>query len=254
MANKLLNFRCPSELLGAIDKIGAVYYPADNDSGCDRSKTLIDILVAGVEALTNGEVVLPPPTAVKQDVRQSPLPDIKAMVEALVEEKLAQFPVQNVVQKSIEIPPNIPTQSQLHELKERINDVRISLKKEIQGHNSDLALLAGQIAELTERLDNMPASGISREELEAARDKVLQNWRVAKGAEKPKRIELALNKSIDIVFPQEPTSLPQLEPQADLIVVEETDIKEKLPLSSSQEWEQVCIDNIDEIKCCWHEK
>ncbi|BDA72030.1 hypothetical protein CAL7716_061960 [Calothrix sp. PCC 7716] len=77
MANKLLNFRCPETLLEAIDKIGQEYYPADNDSGCDRSKTLIDILLAGVEALTNGEVVLQKPGTVKHDVRQITEADIE---------------------------------------------------------------------------------------------------------------------------------------------------------------------------------
>uniref|UniRef100_A0A0C1RCK7 Uncharacterized protein n=1 Tax=Tolypothrix bouteillei VB521301 TaxID=1479485 RepID=A0A0C1RCK7_9CYAN len=59
MANKLLNFRCPDELLAAIDELGRNRYPANNDSGCDRSKTVLDLLQAGLVALTDGEVVLP---------------------------------------------------------------------------------------------------------------------------------------------------------------------------------------------------
>lgn len=51
---KMLNFRCPVEVLEVIDTIGKERYPANNDNGCDRSKTLLDIIQAGIAALTNG--------------------------------------------------------------------------------------------------------------------------------------------------------------------------------------------------------
>jgi hypothetical protein len=245
MANKLLNFRCPEPLLDAIDKIGQEYYPADNDSGCDRSKTLIDILVAGVEALTNGDIVLPRPSDVRPDVRQVSETDIKAMVEAAIEEKLAQTPVQNQVQ----IPSNIPTQTQFHELKERVNDYKLSLLREIQNRDKGISLLAEQVAELTARLDTMPVPGVSQEALEAAKGKVLKNWRLARSPEKKERIEQALDKFIDIVSP---TPTPT-EPQTDSMLVGEADIKEEIPPDSLQDWEQVCTDNIDELKVQWYE-
>jgi hypothetical protein len=226
MANKLLNFRCPEPLLDAIDKIGQEYYPADNDSGCDRSKTLIEILHAGVEALTNDDIVLPRPSDVRPDVRQVSETDIKAMVEAAIEEKLAQ----TTAQPTVQIPPNIPTQNQFHELKERVNDYKLSLLREIQNRDKGISLLAEQVAELTARLDTMPEEGISRDELEAARDKVLHNWRVAKGAEKrdsasaagSDRVGLAIDKFIDIISPT-PTPQHQTELQTDSMVVRETD-------------------------------
>lgn len=60
MANKLLNFRCPPELLEAVDALGVQRYPSDNSgSGYDRSKTLIDIIAAGIEALNDGTVDIP---------------------------------------------------------------------------------------------------------------------------------------------------------------------------------------------------
>ncbi len=59
MANKLLNFRCPEELLAAIDEIGRDRYPVDNAQGCDRSKTLLDLLQAGIQALKSGSVEIP---------------------------------------------------------------------------------------------------------------------------------------------------------------------------------------------------
>ncbi|MEG4292941.1 hypothetical protein Q5692_30165 [Microcoleus sp. C2C3] len=74
MASTSLTFRCPMEVLEAIDNLGKERYPAANTKhGCDRSKTLIDIMRAGIEALSNGSVVLPAPTEVRQhpsDVRQ----------------------------------------------------------------------------------------------------------------------------------------------------------------------------------------
>ena len=61
MADKtMLNFRCPADLLDAIDAIGQERYPSDTAKhGCDRTKTLLDIVRAGIEALSDGSVVLP---------------------------------------------------------------------------------------------------------------------------------------------------------------------------------------------------
>jgi hypothetical protein len=75
MASTSLTFRCPTEVLEAIDNLGKERYPAANTKhGCDRSKTLIDIMRAGIEALNDGSVVLPAPAFVRQqpdDVRQN---------------------------------------------------------------------------------------------------------------------------------------------------------------------------------------
>jgi len=56
----MLNFRCPSDLLDAIDALGRERYPANTKHGCDRSKTLMDIVRAGIQALSDGSVVVPP--------------------------------------------------------------------------------------------------------------------------------------------------------------------------------------------------
>ncbi|GAB1544785.1 hypothetical protein NUACC21_74610 [Scytonema sp. NUACC21] len=57
MANKLLNFRCPDELLAAIDEVGKQRYPNSNsDNGYDRTKTILDLLQAGIQALSDGTV------------------------------------------------------------------------------------------------------------------------------------------------------------------------------------------------------
>ncbi|MCF3578870.1 hypothetical protein [Planktothrix agardhii] len=69
-ANKLINFRCPDDLLTAIEAYGRQHYPsAPNGRGnvdFDQSKALRDILISGLETLTNGEVKLE-----REPVRQS---------------------------------------------------------------------------------------------------------------------------------------------------------------------------------------
>lgn len=99
MADKtMLNFRCPAELLDAIDAIGQERYPSDTAKhGCDRTKTLLDIVRAGIEALSDGSVVLP---VSDNSVRQSktedairyvpPSYDIEARFAAL-EERLGKL-------------------------------------------------------------------------------------------------------------------------------------------------------------------
>ena len=257
MANKLLNFRCPETLLEAIDKIGQEYYPADNDSGCDRSKTLIDILKAGVEALTNGEVVLQKPGTVRQEVRQVTEADIKAMVEALVEEK-----VQNLVQNSVQNISNIPTRNEFHDLKELVNSYKLGLMREIQNRDKGIGLLAEQVAELTARLDAAPQYGeLSPEVLETAKEAVLRKWRTAKAPEKKERIEQALDKFIDAIslpepetndVPGEETKKTNFKPDSKPDI--KTNIKKKKPLTAWEEWEEICTDNIIELDELWHEK
>jgi hypothetical protein len=75
MSDKImLNFRCPTEVLEASTTLGVQRYPANTKHGCDRSKTLMDIVRAGIEALSDGSVVLLAPAFVRQpsdDVRQN---------------------------------------------------------------------------------------------------------------------------------------------------------------------------------------
>jgi hypothetical protein len=91
MSDKImLNFRCPSSVLEAIDNLGVKRYPANTKHGCDRSKTLMDIVRAGIQALSDGSVVLPAPEEVRQpssDVRQQ-LSD--SLLEARITEMLTR--------------------------------------------------------------------------------------------------------------------------------------------------------------------
>jgi hypothetical protein len=83
----MLNFRCPTEVLEAIDSLGKERYPANTKHGCDRSKTLMDIVRAGIEALSDGSVVLPAPAFVRQqrsEVRQK-------LSDSLLEERITEI-------------------------------------------------------------------------------------------------------------------------------------------------------------------
>jgi hypothetical protein len=75
MSDKImLNFRCPTVRFGSDRRSsGKERYPANTKHGCDRSKTLMDIVRAGIEALSDGSVVLLTPAFVRQqpfNVRQ----------------------------------------------------------------------------------------------------------------------------------------------------------------------------------------
>jgi hypothetical protein len=67
----MLNFRCHGELLEAIDNLGKDRYPANTNHECDRSKTLRDIVRAGIEALAGGSVVLPTSSDVRHQQSDS---------------------------------------------------------------------------------------------------------------------------------------------------------------------------------------
>lgn len=74
----MLNFRCPADLLEAINAIGQERYPNDTAKhGCDRTKTLLDIVRAGIEALSNGETVLQVADANKKIVLQASADNVR---------------------------------------------------------------------------------------------------------------------------------------------------------------------------------
>lgn len=106
---------------------------------------------------------------------------------------------------------NIPTRNEFHDLKELINGYKLSLMREIQNRDKGISLLAEQVAELTARLDTMPTSGITKQELESVRDKVLQSWKLAKAPEKKERIKQGIDKVIDLVSSTDQSSDSKLE-------------------------------------------
>lgn len=100
----MLNFRCPNDLIEAIDQVGRQRYPADNKNGCDRSKTLMDIISAGIQALSDGSVEIPvvqnsktdsktdwEPQELKTAIRSELMPEFNEMLAVVrreFEEKL----------------------------------------------------------------------------------------------------------------------------------------------------------------------
>jgi hypothetical protein len=92
MADKImLNFRCPAELLDAIDTLGQERYPSQvAKHGCDRTKTLLDIVRAGIEALSEGLAVLP---VLDNFVRHSKTDDVSDIESrfAAIEQRLGKI-------------------------------------------------------------------------------------------------------------------------------------------------------------------
>src|SRR4028119_631017 len=94
MSDKImLNFRCPTSVLEAIDSLGKERYPANTKHGCVRSKTLMDIVRAGIEALNDGSVVLPAP----EEVRQQP-----SNVRQLLSDSSLEARITEIVQRQTE--------------------------------------------------------------------------------------------------------------------------------------------------------
>jgi hypothetical protein len=94
MADKtMLNFRCPAELLDTIDTLGQELHPSNSAHGCDRTKTLLDIVRAGIEALSNGTVVLQTSDADDKNVRQRKTEDVIDIEArfAAIEERLGKL-------------------------------------------------------------------------------------------------------------------------------------------------------------------
>ena len=100
MASTSLTFRCPDEVLAAIDNLGKERYPAANTKhGCDRSKTLMDIVRAGIEALSDGSVVLPVPSDVRQ--RQS---DVRHYLsDSLLDARITEIVLRQTEQAKAEL-------------------------------------------------------------------------------------------------------------------------------------------------------
>lgn len=65
------------------------------------------------------------------------------MVEAVLEEKQAP--------KRVQVPPNIPTCKEFHDLKDLINGFKLGLMREIQNRDVSINLLAKLVASLTAR-------------------------------------------------------------------------------------------------------
>ena len=80
-ANKLINFRCPDDLLTAIESYGRKHYPTTPSKrgsiNYDQSKAIRDILISGVETLTGVKLEKEPSKT------RSDSPDITALLERI---------------------------------------------------------------------------------------------------------------------------------------------------------------------------
>jgi hypothetical protein len=126
-ANKLINFRCPDNLLTAIESYGRQHYPsAPNGRGnvdFDQSKALRDILTSGLETLTNGEVKLE-----REPVRQSNKSDNSPYIAELLD-RITKLESQN---HAVQQPPTLDP------------DTKAELLEQLRG---ELQTLADTIAE-----------------------------------------------------------------------------------------------------------
>ena len=109
-----LSFRCPQDMLDAIDSIGREHYPTDKNSktnsGCDRSKTLFHIIQAGIASLTDGDIQI--------EVRQSKTDSKTAIDQGELTELVKKLIAENKVIQ----PSNTDDDSVLHLIKESIAD------------------------------------------------------------------------------------------------------------------------------------
>ncbi|WP_242039868.1 hypothetical protein [Anabaena sphaerica] len=167
---KMLNFRCPLEVLEAIDSIGKERYPANNDNGCDRSKTLLDIIQAGIAALTNGEVQVQVVQPSKTEL------DLEA-IEELVKKLIAE--------NSPVIQPRLTddnTYVRRYELPQKIDDrIANAIEDGIIGEaiSKSYAAMMGQFNNLLEELqvlkNNIPAAPVPSLQLPIPDDLMAEN-------------------------------------------------------------------------------
>ncbi len=139
----MLNFRCPSSVLEAIDSLGKERYPANTKHGCDRSKTLMDIVRAGIEALSDGSVVLPEPAFERQQ-----RDGVRQLSDSLLDARITEI---------IERKTELLRAALKAELKAELGGVRSltdsndeSLRQELQDANKQLEALAAEREELAE--------------------------------------------------------------------------------------------------------
>lgn len=155
-----ITFRCPEDLLQEIDDFGQQHYPARNASGCDRSKTLISILQAGLSALSEGSVDIPGKTS-----KTSQTIETEAIKSALRDELLSEL----------------------------MAFVRLELQDVRQELDERMTALGEQL--VVREPAESPRHKI-KPDYEAVRDRVLQGWKVAKRAETKERIQEALDRFI----------------------------------------------------------
>jgi len=204
MADKImLNFRCPAELLDAIDTLGQERHPSETTKqGCDRTKTLLDIVRAGIEALSKGLAVLPVSDDVVRRSKTEKVIDIESRFAA-IEQRLGKIeglsdspelpkPDVEVAESELQTTMgNLQTENEIlradyakllessthvtNKLREEVQQLRSQLETEradrevIEAEFSDLKQNSAQAAPLLEKLT--PDAAIIFNQLRARRKK-----------------------------------------------------------------------------------
>jgi len=185
MSDKImLNFRCPSSVLEAIDDLGKERYPANTKHRCDRSKTLMEIVRAGIEALSDGSVVLPAAIEVRQqqdDVRQLLSDNLSERITEIIERKTEPLRAELEALKTsqagaieqvkaelrVELgelaawpiaPMTNRDRQKLKQTEEKLAEVtrdRDSLKQQVETLTADRQQVEAQLSDLQKRLDEV---------------------------------------------------------------------------------------------------
>jgi len=176
MADKImLNFRCPGELLDAIDILGQKRHPSETTKhGCDRTKTLLDIVRAGIEALSEGLAVLP---VLDKSVRRSKTGDVIDIESrfAAIEQRLGkieglndfpEFPKPDVEVAESEL------QTTMGNLQAENEILRADYAKLLESSTHVTNKLREEVQELQSQLET---ERVDREEIEAELSELKEN-------------------------------------------------------------------------------
>ena len=176
MADKImLNFRCPAELLDVIDTLGQERHPSETTKhGCDRTKTLLDIVRAGIEALSQGLAVLPVLDKVVRYSKTDDVSDIESRFAA-IEERLGKM---EGLSDSSELPKpdvgvaEIELQTTMGNLQAENEILRADYAKLLESSTHVTNKFREEVQQLRSQLETEHAD---REEIEAEFSELKQN-------------------------------------------------------------------------------
>jgi chromosome segregation ATPase len=178
----MLNFRCPAELLEAIDILGQKHHHSETTKhGCDRTKTLLDIVRAGIEVLSEGLAVLP---VLDDSVRRRRTDDVSDIESrsAAIEQRLGKI---EGLSDSFELPkPDVEVaeselQNTMGNLQAENEILRADHAKLLESSTQITNKLRQEVQELRSQLETERAD---REEVEAELAELAQIKKEAKEA------------------------------------------------------------------------
>lgn len=205
-----ISFRCPSDILEAIDAIGRKHYPKDKNSKtgseCDRTKTLFHIIQAGIAALTDGDIQIavrqPSKTDSNTGINQQELEDF---VKKLISDNqvIQSGNTDNVRQyENIDIVNTIQTEikSSLDNgglIGEAIANAYENMMGNLNQLVNDIAFLKSQLSTITN--NQSPISDLQIDDLRSE-NQILKSWLEYEGYDEIDFEKLPLNRSQVIKF------------------------------------------------------